>query len=237
MTASYDAHVDKESPVLTANQSPPANANGWNNTDVTVSWSCNDDESGVDLSASELNDDVLAVSGSATAFCADLAGNTVTASYDVQIDRDAPTVDIAAPLPWSVNLIGMELSFGATDDLSGVASVVATLDDGSGPLAVEDGTAIDIAGVYRLAVTATDFAGNTATETVDFVVYDPAGGAVYGGGRFPSAPGALASEPDWSGGAFFVFQSQYKKGATIPTGNTRFWLQTNLFRFVSDTYE
>src|ERR1700752_1350814 len=40
-------NIDKTSPVITfTNRTPAPNANGWNNTDVTVNWSCTDSLSG-----------------------------------------------------------------------------------------------------------------------------------------------------------------------------------------------
>src|SRR5207248_9094199 len=39
--------IDKTAPTITADRSLAANANGWNNTDVTVSFSCSDALSGV----------------------------------------------------------------------------------------------------------------------------------------------------------------------------------------------
>jgi hypothetical protein len=91
-TATYTAQIDKDAPLVTASAAPPANANGWNNTDVVVSYSCSDDGgSGVDTGASDLADDALTASGTASGTCVDNAGNSASDSYIAQIDKVAPT--------------------------------------------------------------------------------------------------------------------------------------------------
>jgi hypothetical protein len=71
-------------------------------------------------------------------------------------------------------------------------------------------------GLYTLSVTATDDAGNSGTEEVIFVVYDPSAGFVTGGGWiFPDGESTL---PD--GKATFGFVSKYKNN--IATGTLEF---------------
>jgi hypothetical protein len=78
------------------------------------------------------------------------------------------------------------------------------------------------AGVYSLVVTATDAAGNQASQTVRFTVYDPAGGFATGAGFVESPAGAYKADSSLAGKAFFGFVSKYEKGATVPTGRTAF---------------
>ena len=93
------------------------------------------------------------------------------------------------------------------------------------------------AGVYTVQVTVTDDAGDSDTETALVVVYDPNGGFVTGGGWFDSEPGAYAADPTLAGKANFGFVSKYKKGATVPTGNTQFQFKAGDLDFRSSEYE
>ena len=46
-TISVTVNLDKLDPLISASLSPPPNVNGWNNSDVTVTFNCNDAGSGV----------------------------------------------------------------------------------------------------------------------------------------------------------------------------------------------
>jgi hypothetical protein len=83
-----------------------------------------------------------------------------------------------------------------------------------------------------------DDGGESNTLTVIITVYDPsAGGFVTGGGWIVSPQGSYAADPAASGRANFGFNSQYKKGSTVPTGETEFQLHFATFKFHSDAYE
>jgi hypothetical protein len=98
---------------------------------------------------------------------------------------------------------------------------------------------IPTAGVYDVIA---EFAGDdlhqSSTATALLTVYDPEGGFVTGGGWINSPVGAC---PDFCGDATgkanFGFVSKYKKGATVPTGNTQFNFKAGDLNFHSDTYE
>jgi hypothetical protein len=70
-----------------------------------------------------------------------------------------------------------------------------------------------------------------------FVMYDPDGGFVTGGGWIMSPEGAYTADPSLTGKATFGFVSKYKKGATEPTGNTEFVFHTANLDFHSNSYE
>jgi ELWxxDGT repeat protein len=94
------------------------------------------------------------------------------------------------------------------------------------------------AGVYGVTVRVADEAGNTAEARFEYVVvYDPAAGFVTGGGWILSPPGAYTADPSLTGKANFGFVSQYKKGATVPTGETEFEFSTAKFHFHSKSYQ
>jgi PKD domain len=94
-------------------------------------------------------------------------------------------------------------------------------------------------GTYTVSMKVSDDdGGESNTLTVIVTVYDPgAGGFVTGGGWINSPVGSYAADPTASGRANFGFNSQYKKGAGVPTGETEFQLHFASFNFHSDAYE
>jgi hypothetical protein len=95
------------------------------------------------------------------------------------------------------------------------------------------------AGVYTITLTVTDGAGESDTKTSEqyVVVYDPEGGFVTGGGWIESPAGAYSDDPELTGKATFGFVSKYKKGATVPTGNTEFQFHVADLNFKSTSYD
>ena len=69
------------------------------------------------------------------------------------------------------------------------------------------------------------------------VIYDPGAGFVTGGGWFNSPFGAYAADPLLIGRANFGFVSKYKKGATVPTGETEFNFKVGNLNFHSTSYQ
>src|SRR5439155_1202674 len=91
-------------------------------------------------------------------------------------------------------------------------------------------------GVYTVTTTVTDDDGGSGSATTQVVIYDPSAGFITGGGWIAVDPGSLTTNPTASGRANFGFSSQYKKGATIPTGETEFNFQMGNFNFHSEAY-
>ncbi len=88
--------VDRTAPGISFDyQSPTANGNGWNKTDVTLYWSCTDALSGP---ASTPVSQTISAEGtnlSGTGTCSDNADNTSTDSHGgVNIDKTAPQVSV-----------------------------------------------------------------------------------------------------------------------------------------------
>ena len=92
-------------------------------------------------------------------------------------------------------------------------------------------------GVYTMSMTVTDDEGASDTEQWLIVVYDPNGGFVTGGGWINSPVGAYRPDPTLTGRANFGFVSKYKKGATVPEGQTEFQFQTGNLNFHSSSYQ
>jgi large repetitive protein len=161
--------IDKTAPTITGSRTPDANANGWNNTSVTVAFSGTDGLSGVVfvtpntvLSTEGQNQEVT---GTAT----DAAGNTAMVTVaGINIDVTAPVISLSAPSSGATYGLSQVVaaSYSATDAVSG-------LDCCNGP--IPSGNAIDTtsAGPKSFAVQAADKAGNSTNLTVTYTVNLP----------------------------------------------------------------
>jgi hypothetical protein len=69
------------------------------------------------------------------------------------------------------------------------------------------------------------------------VFYDPDAGFVTGGGWINSPAGAYPANLSLVGKGTFGFVSKYKKGATVPDGNTEFQFQAAGMNFKSTSYD
>jgi len=93
-------------------------------------------------------------------------------------------------------------------------------------------------GVYDIALTVTDSNSVSGTgQPASVVVYDPSGSFVTGGGWINSPVGAYRVDTSLIGKATFGFVSKYKKGATVPTGETEFQFKIANLNFHSDSYQ
>jgi hypothetical protein len=167
IVSSRPINIDTAPPTAVATISPAPNANGWNNSTVTVSFSGADGLGGSGL-ASCSNPVILAVQGlqTATGTCTDIAGNlSAPASVTVSIDLTPPTVTISSPGNGSSYTYGtvLDAQYGCSDVFSGVASCSSS---------VASGAAINtqILGSQSLTVTSTNQAGNSSSSSVSFMI-------------------------------------------------------------------
>lgn len=115
---------DATPPTLTATRTPPANSAGWNNTDVTVSFTCTDATSGVASCPTGRTFSSEGAGQSMTATATDEAGNTATVTVgDIDIDKTPPKVDCATSPTrlWPANhkLVPVTTDVSVGDGLSG----------------------------------------------------------------------------------------------------------------------
>ena len=157
-------NIDKTAPTISATVSPGANGNGWHNSNVTVNYTCNDATSGIDSCGP---DDLLTSEGanqSSSGTAKDMAGNTASVTVNgINIDKTAPTITASRTPAANGNGWNNEdvtVSYSCADALSGLASCPAN------DTLTANGANQSASG------TATDKAGNTATDGISGINID-----------------------------------------------------------------
>jgi len=120
-------NIDTTKPSTSGNASPPPNANGWNNSDVTVSFTGTDDLSGIDACPSTVTLSNEGTNQVVPGACTDKAGNTGDTIHvsGIYIDKTAPSVKAKLDPPPNAdgwNNSNVDVTFVGTDDLSGIAA-------------------------------------------------------------------------------------------------------------------
>lgn len=167
-SASADYTItDVAPPQIAASVAPPPNPLGWNNSPVTVTFSCSDDASGVVACPQPI---VFTTEGRAQAAqgtAEDRAGHSARTSAAVNIDLTPPRVDVASPRHGAQLTEALVHLRGSTSDaLSSVTSVSC---NGTAVPVVDSAFQCDVTlapGVNELTVSAADGAGNVGTRTV-----------------------------------------------------------------------
>ena len=196
----------------------------------------------------------------ATVTALDAAGNAATWTIELSVvDVTPPAVTILAPASGFLAPVNTPIAFsGSFEDCGGPFTAEWQFESAGIPdpplpgtvsgMQVDDTYAFTEPGVYTIRLRVTDAAGNTGeTDRVAddlpayVVVYDPEGGFVTGGGWIWSPAGALrpglAGDAEVEGKASFGFVSKYKKGATVPTGQTEFQFKAGDLDFHSSDYQ
>lgn len=160
----YTRPPDLISPTASPAPLPTANANGWNNTDVTVTWNWVDNDGGTGVDDDHCTTHTTSSGqGSAlilTANCADVAGNAGTAAYTLQVDKTRP-IPTPSQTP-SANLAGwnnsdVTVTWNWNDESGGSGLDAATCQATSASTA--EGNPIAI------GATCSDLAGNVDIES------------------------------------------------------------------------
>jgi hypothetical protein len=150
-TASVTVNIDKTAPTIVARASPPPNENGWNRTDVIVTFECTGHEGGTACPLPA----IVSTEGAAqpvTGSVGDVAGNVAQASVLINLDVTPPTLNaVLSPPPNAAgwNRTDVTIAFEAADALSGVATV-------------SPATTVTTEGTSSVAGIALDRAGNIA---------------------------------------------------------------------------
>lgn len=154
--------LDKTAPSINAQRNTPANAAGWNNTDVQSGYVASDSLSGLDNTSPASGSYLFTQEGAgqSKAFSVtDMAGNTVSASVTgVNIDKTAPLVVINTPQDGAAYLLHQPIAaaYNCSDALSGISSCAGS---------VANGGALNTSaiGARVFNAQATDRAGNTTS--------------------------------------------------------------------------
>ena len=166
--------VDTQPPTITlVSRTPEANGYGWNNSDVTVVWSCSDPSSDPSIPSSGVVSETVTETAtqegnnqSLTGICEDNVGNTASHTVEsISIDKTAPTA-LFNQLSYSADE-GSSFQIEDTDssdDGSGIANSAFALD---GDDQFDDGNpatfhAIDGPSVHTIKLRVEDKAGNVA---------------------------------------------------------------------------
>lgn len=174
---------DATPPVIAASLSNPANAAGWHNVDVTVTWSVADSDSGI-TSSSGCDTVTLSTDTAGTTFtCSATNGAGLNSSQAVtlKLDKTSPTImprRIPEPNAEGWNNTAVRIDFDCSDAGSGPA--------GTSPFQIltEDGRGQIASGECA------DIAGNTARATVTDINIDRTP---------PAAFGSVSPEPNAAG--------------------------------------
>jgi hypothetical protein len=180
-------HIDKTLPIASTTTSPGPNGNGWNNSNVTVSFAGIDSLSGIDSCTSPIAFNQEGVVQAIGGTCTDKAGNvSAPTSAIVSIDKTPPVISGAPALDtilWPPNKKMVDIAtINATDELSGLTSFTVTAisnepsdpqnpdivitGSGLGPYAIQlraKRLGKGSGRIYTITSTATDLAGNVTT--------------------------------------------------------------------------
>ena len=158
---------------VVASVSPQPNAAGWNNSPVTVTYTCSGGLPPVICPAPE----VIAADGSnliSTGTATDAFGDTATASATVNLDQTPPLVSITSPADGSINpstnvfLTGLE-----SDGLSGVASVTCNGSPGNVVGGNFNCYVTMTLSPLSITVVVSDVAGNSASSLIRVTLQGP----------------------------------------------------------------
>lgn len=175
----FVASADSTAPTITASITPAPNAAGWiKGTRATVSFTCSDAGTGLDVSGCP-GPVTLSSAGSivVTRSVRDRAGNSTSAVVGVNLDGDAPQLTASVePSGWST-AASATVTFACADHESGLAA------------RCPEPVTVTAEGVTTVSRTVTDLAGNETTTSVDVRLDRTA----------PTINASIAPEPNPSG--------------------------------------
>ncbi len=162
-------------PGITASPSPGPNSAGWNNSAVTVTFTCVPGAAPIQSCTAPVAVSTEGANQVVTGTAVDTANNTASASDTVNLDLTPPVLTISSPANNSTVATPYVIVSGTlTDSLSGPGSVICN----SVPAALT-GTnfscTMQLSSVSNsIVVTGSDLAGNTASNTLTVTVSMPA---------------------------------------------------------------
>jgi hypothetical protein len=124
-SASVTLNIETTPPTITGVASPLPNSNGWNNTNVTVTWTCVAGKSAIASCPSPTTVSTQGANQNVTGTVSDVAGNSASATLSISIDKTAPTISATvspAPNAAGWNNSPVTVTFTCADSLSGIAT-------------------------------------------------------------------------------------------------------------------
>ncbi len=189
---------DNTPPTITAAANPAANGAGWNNTDVTVTFTCSDSASGIQSCSSPVTVSTEGANQLVTGTAQDNAGNSANTSLIINLDSTEPALQILSPQDRAVvHQNSVQLSGTLTDSLSGISSITC---DGvpanysAGSFSCSRSLAV---GLNSITVTAMDIAGNQTVNILE-ITYTAQSNNTYT--FFPTADVAISDAYDYGTG-------------------------------------
>ncbi len=193
-------NIDKTAPTITATISPSPNANGWNNTDVTVKFNCSDSASGIASCPADIPITTEGAGQTIVETAVDKAGNSAKVEVKLNIDKTPPSISsltVSPQILWPPNrgLVNVVLSGSIAESGSGIASTIITVTDEYGiynTTALGLGSTVQLESwrrgtdsdgrLYTITAVTTDNAGNQSSpkSTTVIVPHDMGGGASQG---------------------------------------------------------
>ena len=159
-------NIDKTPPTITADTSPSPNAYGWNNTNVTVDFHALDNLSGLNtLTPMQTTLSGEGANQYVTSTATDIAGNSDSKTFAVNIDKTPPQITIysISPRPFYGDWYNtnVTVNWSCSDALSGVQSCPGIF--------VVKGLGANL----NTGIIATDYAGNVTRSLPQTFNIDP----------------------------------------------------------------
>ena len=168
----------------------------------------------------------------------DASGNSaIQATRTVTVEDSLPPEIIAAIVEPQVVEVGQPVNFDAVVGDECDTIVEWDFGDGDASPDIEATHVYTDSDIYMATFSVTDASGYSAIEEFFVVAYNLSGGFVTGGGWIYADAGAFSWDENAQGKANFGFVSKYKKGTSIPSGNTEFEFKAGNLNFHSSSYE
>jgi len=170
-TITQTLFLDTVPPQIQAAVSPAPNASGWNNSNVTVTFTCVDSGSGSGIATcqSPITVSTEAAGQIITGAAVDKAGNSAAVRVTLNIDKTAPRFTFTSHTNNQIVTAPKVTIVGGSDDAiaATVNGVAAVIDPAAKTFTV---TLTLVEGNSSIIVTGTDIAGNSGSATLTLVV-------------------------------------------------------------------
>lgn len=159
---------DTTPPVVSADVNPLANEAGWHNSDVTITFTCADAESGIAVCPPPATVSVEGAGQVITRNAVDNAGNITDSTTTINLDKTAPTLTMPSLSTTYAYRQSLTLIYDAQDSLSGIDNMTAALN--GVPVISGDVITLNLIGQNVFTMTASDKAGNVSEQSIVFNV-------------------------------------------------------------------